>query len=61
MNKKLVIRKVQTYLLVGLSLMFCAAALLFQPMMEARTFNKFTEGPKASIIDAIFGTLRVTD
>lgn len=31
-----------------------------QPMMEARTFNKFTTGPKATFWDAVWGNLRVT-
>jgi uncharacterized membrane protein len=39
-------------LLVGL--------LLIQPAMEARTYNKFTDGTKATLVDAIFGNLRIT-
>lgn len=35
-------------------------ALFLQPYFEARTFNKFTTGPKATYWDAVWGSLRVT-
>ena len=35
-------------------------ATVLQPYFEARTFNKFTTGPKATYWDAVWGSLRVT-
>lgn len=33
--------------------------VLLLPYFEARTFNKFTDGPKATYFDALFSELRV--
>jgi hypothetical protein len=41
-------------LVVGPSLL-----LLMQPYLEARAFNKFTSGPKATYWDALWSELRV--
>lgn len=54
-------RKDPTELIAG----FIVVALVLliascQPMMEAKTFNKFTTGPKATFWDAVWGNLRVT-
>jgi len=42
-------------IVIGLILLLAA----YQPYLEARTFNKFTTGPKATYWDAVFGSLRV--
>jgi len=34
--------------------------MAMQPYFEARAFNKFTEGPKATYWDAVWTSLRVT-
>jgi hypothetical protein len=34
--------------------------MVMQPYWEARAFNKFTEGPKATYWDAVWTSLRVT-
>jgi len=47
-------------LIVGLVLLFGGLFVLFtQPYWEARAFNKFTTGPKASYWDAVWTELRV--
>ena len=34
-------------------------SMLIQPALEARTFNKFNDGPNATYWDAVFAELRV--
>ena len=34
-------------------------SILIQPALEARTFNKFNDGPDATYWDAVFAELRV--
>ena len=53
--------KILITLLCAGFLAVAAALLLIQPYMEARTYNKFSDGPKATVVDAIFGQLRITD
>ena len=46
-----------------LAAVIVVALVLFgvvQPYFEARTFNKFTSGPKATYWDALWAELRVT-
>lgn len=47
------------YTLVGLLLVLTLAGIVGASWVEARTFNKFTTGPKATLVDALFAELRV--
>jgi hypothetical protein len=52
--------KFLTVLLVCALMALLVVLMLIQPTMEAITFNKFTDGPKATVVDAMFGNLRIT-
>lgn len=45
---------------LGILVLVCLALVVLQPLFEARTFNKFTTGPKATYWDALWVQLRVT-
>jgi hypothetical protein len=46
-------------LIVVAIIMLVIGMFLFQPYMEMRTFNKFSNGKKANIVDAMFAKLRI--
>ena len=45
---------------IALMALATVVLLVMQPYFEARAFNKFTEGPKATYWDAVWTSLRVT-
>jgi hypothetical protein len=47
------------FLIIGLP-MLLILLLILQPYFEARAFNKFTQGAKATYWDAVWTDLRVT-
>lgn len=51
--------KVTTVFVALVVFIFLLFIFLFWPFMEARTYNKFTNGKKATMLDAIFVELRV--
>lgn len=53
--KLILVIAILTLLLFGLPIL-----LAIQPYFEARAFNKFTSGPKATYWDALWSDLRVT-
>ncbi len=62
---KLILDKdtVKAYMIVILIVSLLVGAIsiiLLQPYFEARAFNKFSVGPKATYWDAVFADLRVT-
>ena len=47
-------------LVVALLVIVVPAIVLAGPYFEARAYNKFTEGPKATYWDALWADLKVT-
>ncbi len=46
--------------LIILAVIMLAVILALTPLFEARAFNKFTDGPRATYWDALWTQLRVT-
>lgn len=47
------------FIMTGIVVLFFSFLFCFGFIMEARSFNKFSEGKKATFIDAMFIELRV--